>query len=453
MATKQPNLKLAAMLALAQFSNQRLARHVVTIAGEAGVQVSYDHVSVKRWLDGAQPRGAVPQFIATALSRKLGRPVSLVDIGMETAEGPAFPEPTYAEAAVGGVAAALSMIKADLAGSATATLPGVSSEAWTDLMVQWLLAPDDAQSIDPRDLSSLSPAVAVRYTTESFAQIDYRFGGGHARQAFLTYFESGVAPALRTANAETQVGQALYEEGAALLRLIAWSSYDMGMHGAAQRYFAQALRLAQAAGNRALGGRILAGMSHQANFLGDFDRAVNLARTAVRGAGGVATATGMALFHAMEARALASKGDEAACIRALALAESWFERRSPQNDPYWLHYFDEAELAAEHAHCFRELGKPGLSAEYAARAMALHGSQYVRSMTFVRTVLATSHIARGELDQGLSIASDVVDVARGGLQSVRTAAYIREFLARLQPYRKESRVEEFHRDATGILQS
>jgi hypothetical protein len=54
------------------------------------------------------------------------------------------------------------------------------------------------------------------------------------------------------------------------------------------------LRLANAGGDRMLGGRILAGMSHQANFLGYFDHAINLARAAQRGAAGHATPTAMA---------------------------------------------------------------------------------------------------------------------------------------------------------------
>jgi hypothetical protein len=44
-------------------------------------------------------------------------------------------------------------------------------------------------------------------------------------------------------------------------------------------------------------------MSHQAHFLGYNEQALNLAQAAQRRAEGHATPTGMALFHAMEARA------------------------------------------------------------------------------------------------------------------------------------------------------
>jgi len=184
-------------------------------------------------------------------------------------------------------------------------------------------------------------------------------------------------------------------------------------------------------------------MSHQANFLGHYQHAANLARAAVRGAGGQATPTGMALFYSMEARALASKGDERGCLAALCEAERWFSRRMPEDDPYWLRYFDEAELAAEHAHSFRELGMAELSGQHAERALALHGAIYVRSSSFVRTVLAESHVARGELEQGLLLAGDVVETAACGLRSARTIEYIRDFIRRLDPFGSEPLVREF----------
>ena len=46
----------------------------------------------------------------------------------------------------------------------------------------------------------------------------------------------------------------------------------------------------------------------------------------------------------MEARALARLGDAKACDGALAEAVNEFELRMPEDDPEWIHYFDEAEL-------------------------------------------------------------------------------------------------------------
>ena len=68
----------------------------------------------------------------------------------------------------------------------------------------------------------------------------------------------------------------------------------------AQRYFVQALALAQAGGDRLLGASILDAMSHQATYLGRFGEAANLARAARTGTQGIATPTLVSHFHTME---------------------------------------------------------------------------------------------------------------------------------------------------------
>jgi hypothetical protein len=442
MSSEQPNARLLTVIRRAGLSHEALARRVDEVAAENGFEASYNHISVRRWLDGTRPRGLVPHFIALALSRKLGEPVTLADIGMQDADGALVTDTAYPQDSGQSVRAVLALVRADVSGSLSATWPSVASEAWPDLMVRWFTMPERG-FLDPRVLTTAGPAEAVRFTTEVFSQLDYRFGGGHARRAMVTYFDTEVAPALQAANFDSPAGRELAAASAALLRLIAWTAYDSGMHGAAQRYFIHALRAANFAGDRALGGRILAGMSHQANFLGYYDHAVNLARSAAHGARGRATPTGMALFQSMEARALASQGDQRACLDALREAENWFARRNPVDDPYWLQYFDEAELAAEHAHSFRELGLPRLSAEHAGRALELHGPLYVRSRSFVSTVLAESHIAQGNLEYGLQIAGEAVTSAASRLRSARTVEYIRDFIVRLEPYRNEPLVKRF----------
>src|ERR1700678_2816272 len=139
--------------------------------------------------------------------------------------------------------------------------------------------------------------------------------------------------------------------------------------GLAQRYFVQALGLAKAADDRLLGASILDAMSHQATYTGRFSDAANLARAARTGTGNVATPTLTAHFHTMEARALARLGDAKGCDRALAEAVCEFDRRRPDEDPAWIRYFDESELAAEFGHCLGDLGRASDAAQYAGRSV------------------------------------------------------------------------------------
>jgi len=216
------------------------------------------------------------------------------------------------------------------------------------------------------------------------------------------------------------------------------------LHGLAQRYFLYSLRLAQAADDRTLGCGILAAMSQQANFLGAYTQATDLARAAIHaGTNAAVTPTVMALCHAKEARSLAARGDEQGCSAALNQAESCFSKRRVGDDRDWIAYFDEAELAAEFAHCFRDLEQPWLVREYATHALAVAHEQYVRSLLFIRMLLATSYAQAREPEQACVIAREAIRLA-GHLKSSRQLQYIADFRSRLRPPGGESFIEEFN---------
>ncbi|MGW0858911.1 regulator, partial [Streptomyces sp. NPDC002690] len=142
---------------------------------------------------------------------------------------------------------------------------------------------------------------ALRSVGELFRSLDHAYGGGHARQALIRYLEHEAEPMLRGSYTET-TGRRLFAAAADLTRLAGWTSYDIAAHGLAQRYFVQALRLAQAAGDRAYGSYVLITMSRQAVYLGHGREAVQLARVAQQGVGPAAPAAVQALLHAVEAR-------------------------------------------------------------------------------------------------------------------------------------------------------
>ncbi|MGH3341568.1 MAG: hypothetical protein ACRDPK_01555 [Carbonactinosporaceae bacterium] len=443
MADREPNHQLAATIKRAGASNKGLARRVCEVGAEHGADLRYDHVAVSRWLAGTQPKGLVPHFIAEALSRKLGEPVTLTDIGMDARDDAALLGLDYAERPTESLERVTGLLRTDLSGDASAEAPSLNAASWNEVMLQWLLpASDEPGSTPQRSLISAATVETVQVTTEMFAKLDYRFGGGHARMAVLQYLDTDVMPLWRDADPTSPLDRELMEATAALLRLVGWTAYDSGLHGMAQRYLVQALRLADAAGARMLGGRILAGMSHQANFLGYHDHAVKLARAARQGAHDQATPTAMMLFYAMEARAHAAKGDAASSTKALSRAERLFDRRNPDDDPAWLLYFDEAELAAEFAHCYRDIGEGPEAEKWAAHSIATSEALYVRSLSFVRTVLATSHIQQGEVEQGLAVADEVVSTT-AGLRSARCLAYVQDFLRRLDGMRQDRTVKEF----------
>jgi tetratricopeptide (TPR) repeat protein len=301
--------------------------------------------------------------------------------------------------------------------------------AWTSAALHWLVTPADSLTDRSSTRIGATDILAVRSATARFAELDNRFGGGAARQLLVQYLASDVSSMLNGSYSESD-SRALLSAASEATLLAAWMSYDAGLHGAAQRYFVQALRLAKAANDHLLGTSILAAMSHQATFLGDFGEAADLARAASMGGRTRTTATLVTLFHAQEARACAAAGDERGCTMALTNAESHFAKCNPADDPEWIRYFDEGELAAEFAHCFRDLDQPDRAIEYANRSLSLTDAKYVRSNLFCKLVLATAQLQQGDSGQACDTAASAIDVY-GQIGSVRPSQYIDDFRRRL----------------------
>jgi tetratricopeptide (TPR) repeat protein len=415
-------------------SHKALARAVREFSAGCGEPVNCDHTSVSRWLGGSVPRGNGPRYIAQVLGRRLGRTVSLADIGFSSVEAVSPEVGLEYGPSVDQAADTLQQLwRADLNDVHEITNAPANGAAGVEAALAWLVR-GDALSLAPTDNGprvGMVDVEVVRATTDAFAALDNRYGGGRARKALIQYLRSDMAALLRGRCSEP-VGRKLHAAAAEATLLAAWMSYDAGLHGVAQRYFIQALRLAEAADDVLLAGSILDAMSHQATFLGRTSEAANLARAARTGTQGRATATLTAHFYAMEARALARAGDSARTSRALGEAMKVFERRRPGEDPRWITYFDDAELNAEFGHCFRDLGRHNQAVEYAERSLAGAGAS-ARSDFFVSMVLAAGHLGDGDLEEARRIISQALD-ADVQLESSRCEQYLRQLRRQMAPF-------------------
>ncbi|MFB8116189.1 regulator [Streptomyces sp. NPDC055962] len=290
---------------------------------------------------------------------------------------------------------------------------------------------------------------ALRSVGELFRTLDHAYGGGHARQALVRYLEHEAEPMLRGSYGEA-LGRRLFSAAADLTRLAGWTSYDIAAHGLAQRYFVQALRLAQAAGDRPYGAYVLITMSRQAVYLGHGREAVQLARVAQQGIGSSAPPVVMALLHSVEARGHGVLGETRACVAALVRAERALGSSRPGDDvPHWARYFDEAQLADEFGHCYRDLQQYRVAAQHAERSLELRAPAYARSRLFCRVVLASARLGLGELDQACLLGAEAAQQA-AEMRSVRATEYVRDFERRLEPYRDAVAVRGY-RDRVAAL--
>ena len=369
---RTPNRQLAALIAEAGFSNAGLARRVDQLGLEHGLDLRYDKTSVTRWLRGQQPRGTTPALIAEVFTRRLGRRLAAQDLGLDACapvyaglEFAATPE--EAVDIVGGLwrkdsgsHAELRKIAFTPAGLVVPSrdwLIGRADERVGRDAARWAAArvPHQGGAGCPGSAApptagrgSGSPAGTSRRcgrSGELFRTLDHAYGGGHARQALVRYLEHEAEPMLRGAYGEN-TGRRLFAAVADLTRLAGWTSYDIAAHGLAQRYFVQALRLAQAAGDRAYGSYVLVTMSRQAVYLGHGREAVQLTRVAQQGVGAAAPPVVQALLHSVEARGHGVLGEVRACAAALVRAERALETARPGDEaPHWARFFDEAQLA------------------------------------------------------------------------------------------------------------
>ncbi|EST22074.1 hypothetical protein [Streptomyces niveus] len=283
---------------------------------------------------------------------------------------------------------------------------------------------------------------ALRSVSELFRTLDQAYGGGHARQALVRYLEHECEPMLRGVYGET-TGRRLFAAAADLTRLAGWTSYDIAAHGLAQRYFVQALRLSQAAGDRAYGSFVLITMSRQAVYLGHGREAVQLARVAQQGVGSAAPPVVQALLHSVEARGHGVLGEARACTTSLARAERALESARPGDEvPYWARTFDEGQLADEFGHSYRDLQQYRAAVQHAERSLQLRSPAFARSRLFCRVVLASARLGLGELDQACALGAEAAQQATE-IRSARAVDYVRDFERRLEPYREAAAVRNY----------
>ncbi|MFD0314494.1 regulator [Streptomyces flavalbus] len=484
-AQRTPNRQLAALIAEAGFSNAGLARRVDQLGLEHGLDLRYDKTSVTRWLRGQQPRGTTPALIAEVFTRRLGRRLTAQDLGLDAC-APVYAGLEFAATPEEAVDIVSGLWRKDSGSHAELRKIAFTAAGLVVPSRDWLIGrPDEKVArgepaprvpAQPRPGSrtpvpGLPPVprqrggqtaergpgqrvtggdiAALRSVGELFRTLDDAYGGGHARQALVRYLEHECEPMLRGTYGE-QTGRRLFAAAADLTRLAGWTSYDIAAHGLAQRYFVQALRLAQAAADRAYGSYVLVTMSRQAVYLGHGREAIQLARVAQQGIGTSGPPVVQALLHAAEARGHGVLGEVRACTASLVRAERALEGARPGDEvPHWARFFDEAQLADEFGHCHRDLQQYRAAAQHAERSLQLRAPSYARSRLFCRVVLATARLGLGELDQACQLAAEAAGQA-AEMRSVRALEYVRDFERRLEPYKDAAPVRGY-RDRVAAL--
>ncbi|MFH8619145.1 transcriptional regulator [Streptomyces sp. NPDC017979] len=402
----EANTLLDALLEEAGVSRVGLAARVNQALRARGTKASYDHSSVIRWLKGQRPRGHVPDAICEILGARVGRTLSLDDVGMGNTDAPA------ATPLGGFIERSTAMWRGDAQdrrdvqeAPVIAGLPAVGP-VW-----EWENPPEDADVSRSGTIHVGAEDVGVLRTARSHYEQMYRKAGGVAtRGRVLAFLNTETAPLLHGSYSDA-TGRELHRAAGGLVAVAGICAYDSDAQGLAQRYFHQALRLAKASGDRAFGGYVIALLVNQALFLSDYRQAVAFAEAGLRAAGAAVSHALACDLYAMQAKAYAHLGDAGAAHQAMSLAEARAGLIRREDEPAETAYVQQGLMETCVGEALTSLGDLGVAEEYAIEAA--RAPAHPRGRAHRLASLATVQARRGHADAAAATALDMLDVSAG----------------------------------------
>ncbi len=276
--------------------------------------------------------------------------------------------------------------------------------------------------------------------TQRINSLDHSQGGG----TFLRQAINGARAAqvlLEKSEYSKEVGTRLEIATGGMLIQAGWIAYDSGLQQLARRLYTEAFVLGKVSGHDEITAHALSNMSIQANALGHPKDAVKFAEAAQCHAGPWATPRVCAVFALHEARGLASLKAGPACDAALAMSTSYFDAGPQDEDPNWIGYLNEEELASLTGVCLMDLGRVA-----EADDLLQKGARNLEKFTRDRSSSAISYmrelLLRREIEQACAIGNMVL-IAALSLSSARVVNQFQRFCEDLQRYSSTSTASEF----------
>ncbi|SOD64079.1 hypothetical protein SAMN06297387_11459 [Streptomyces zhaozhouensis] len=411
--SRGPNTRLADLFRLAGWSKGELARLVNRQAAAQGFpQLATDTSRVRRWIDtGETPRDPVPDVLATLFTERLGRVVTIEDLGLRRpgngGRQPSLhglPWTPWRTAAVLTEFTGMDLMlnRRGMVGAGAALAAG---SALSDAMHDWLTTPeggprpglpDDDPGLDRYEAAPVGSEEieALERSVEVFRAWDAARGGGLQRKAVVGQLNE-VGGLLAYQHPE-HLRRRLWGVAANLAVLAGWMSHDVGLEATAQKYFVIAAHAAREGGDQPRAGEALSRAARQMVHLGRPDDALDLMRLANAGVGREALPRTRAMLRTIEAWAHASMGHGQAMRRTLGEAEDLFvSDRGDVPPPSWMQLFDEADLHGMQALAYRTLADHDPSAavhaeRHAKQALVLRGGELKRARIFDQISLASA---------------------------------------------------------------
>jgi transcriptional regulator with XRE-family HTH domain len=250
--------------------------------------------------------------------------------------------------------------------------------------------------------------------TEQLRALDREHGGGACRE--LSLAQLTWAQQLLRADADAETTKALHRALADLHVVAGWTSFDVGILGPARRHFARALEHARFADEPSLVAKVLYCMGRMHLHHGWAVHALRLFQLGQLAAQESGLSRATALLHGNLAWGYSLVGDSRQARACIGRARDEFCRSEGEEAPPWLAFVDNAEVSALRGTALAHL--PDATADERQEAIdrlsistALRELPWARARAFELTALAWLLIGNGELDGGVRVGHEAVDVA------------------------------------------
>ncbi|MGH3717852.1 MAG: hypothetical protein ACRDRI_03245 [Pseudonocardiaceae bacterium] len=445
------NRPLRVLVEESGLSHAALARAVVVAGAQEGEHVGTNTTAVRRMLEGSQPRWPVPRLVATVLSRRLRREVSVTECGFAD-RAPVAEDPYDGLSCSGTLDGTLRTI-VELSGQDMRRrkflMGSVFNAAAFSEPALFALTVPPAQST-ARMAGRRVGMAEVEILTEQVThlrQLDYRYGSGRLREQVVSLLHREANQLLHGTYSE-KTGKALLTAVAQATKLAGFTAADVGRPALAQRYFIQGLDLAMAAGDLRYAAAVLSEMGRLTaqialNALTEDERLRNgrqtvaLARAGLAVTQGTATPAQAAELHALEARGFALFGDVREARRAVLEAQRCYESVRPEDEPGWLGLYTEAAFAADLGKCLSGIGEHAQAIKLVTGVLRDYEPWRVRARCFAQTDLAGTHLLGRDFEQAAALGRDALRTA-AQVNSARTLDRLRTLQRQAQPLRAGS---------------
>lgn len=441
----EPNDRLRAVLAEAQWTGQALAQAVNALGARRGLRLRYDRTSVAHWLAGARPRPPVPMLIVDALSHRLGRPLSLDSVALDGEAEPAGGHWEWDHDPVAGLASLADTGSGTHARRIPYDPDGRRILRWPEAVAARLhWQPDQDPLIGNRDVDAASSML------QTFSDADAIFGGGRVRPALATHLATDIAPKLHARYRSAATRRRMFVMAGRMTYLCGFTCFDEGLNGLGQRYYLAALRLAAEAGDVVGYAITLRGLSVQALAMNQRSVALRLAEAACETAPSGISRLISAFLHGQVAVAAAGAGERTAALTRLSTAERQLAKATSRPGAVGAYHY--ASLGYQTAVALAALGDRANAINALKHSIRARPAAERRSRAMALATLATLQLDHGQLDPATVTWHSFLD-EYPHLTCQRVRASLAAMYRQLRPYRQNRAAQAVLRRADAVRTS